>query len=300
MGCGAARSRAKYDAIVEFSGIERFIDTPVKRYSTGMYVRLAFAVAAHLEPEILLVDEVLAVGDAEFQRKCLGRMQEVTEGGRTVIFVSHNLAAVRRLCPRSALIESGRLAAMGPSEQVVAQYLARTASTQAGGVAEIRREAAREGDGRARLRALQLYDGDGRPSDTVRMSRTLRARLCFDCLRPIPDACILVGISTADGQRIATTYSLGADRPAHALDVGPFEVTMSMAITLLPGEYTLDVGVTNTAGVMIDQVDRALRFTVLNAPEDGVDDHPWVTVRGYVRPETEWTLTGLDASVEAR
>ncbi len=98
---------ARFDEIVEFSGVERFLDTPVKRYSSGMYVRLAFAVAAHLEPEILLVDEVLAVGDAEFQQKCLGKMQDVTRAGRTVIFVSHNLAAVRSLCPRVARAGAG-------------------------------------------------------------------------------------------------------------------------------------------------------------------------------------------------
>jgi lipopolysaccharide transport system ATP-binding protein len=115
--------RAHFDDIVEFSGIEKFIDTPVKRYSSGMYVRLAFAVAAHLQADILLIDEVLAVGDVAFQKKCLGKMQEVATDGRTVLFVSHNMAAVRQLCNRALLLSSGRLLADGPVETVVTQYL---------------------------------------------------------------------------------------------------------------------------------------------------------------------------------
>jgi lipopolysaccharide transport system ATP-binding protein len=114
---------ARFDSIVEFAEIERFLDTPIKRYSSGMYVRLAFAVAAHLEPEILLVDEVLAVGDAEFQKKCLGRMAGVGRSGRTVLFVSHNLAAIQQVTTRCLLIENGELACDGPTPEVVAAYI---------------------------------------------------------------------------------------------------------------------------------------------------------------------------------
>ena len=124
LGMGRHEIRAKFDEIVAFAEVERFLDTPVKRYSSGMYVRLAFAVAAHLEPEILIVDEVLAVGDAEFQEKCLGKMQEVAQGqGRTVLFVSHNMAAVRRLCSRAVLLRGGRLLMDESSGLVVDQYL---------------------------------------------------------------------------------------------------------------------------------------------------------------------------------
>src|SRR5690606_26171200 len=109
---------SQFDAIVEFAGVETFIDTPVKRYSSGMHLRLAFAVAAHLEPEILVIDEILAVGDAEFQRKCLTKMGDVARGGRTVLFVSHNLDAVRALCPRAILLEKGRLVADAPTGEI--------------------------------------------------------------------------------------------------------------------------------------------------------------------------------------
>ncbi|WP_375416572.1 polysaccharide ABC transporter ATP-binding protein [uncultured Hymenobacter sp.] len=125
LGMTKAEIRSKFDEIVDFSGVERYIDTPVKRYSSGMYVRLAFAVAAFLEPEILIVDEVLAVGDAEFQKKCLGRMQDVSHNdGRTVLFVSHNMAAVSNLCNTSLFLRNGTLQSQGPTEQIIEEYIA--------------------------------------------------------------------------------------------------------------------------------------------------------------------------------
>src|SRR5207249_2407134 len=122
----------KFEEIVAFAEVEQFLDTPVKRYSSGMYVRLAFAVAAHLEPEILLVDEVLAVGDAAFQKKCIGRMKTIGQGGRAVLFVSHNMAAVLSLCNRALLVQGGRLQADGPVADVVAEYVQTLASPQGG------------------------------------------------------------------------------------------------------------------------------------------------------------------------
>ena len=122
LGMGRREIDRKFDEIVDFSGVEKFLDTPVKHYSSGMHVRLAFSVAAHLEPEILIIDEVLAVGDAEFQKKCLGKMNEITGGGRTVLFVSHNQDAVARLCQRAILLESGRLILDGSTDEVFSQY----------------------------------------------------------------------------------------------------------------------------------------------------------------------------------
>ena len=125
-----AEIKSRFDEIVEFSEISRFLDTPVKRYSSGMYVRLAFAVAAHLDPEILIVDEVLSVGDLAFQRKCLGRMQDVAGYGRTVLFVSHNLAAVKSMCARAVLLESGRLVADGLPNDVIGKYISNGKGSQ--------------------------------------------------------------------------------------------------------------------------------------------------------------------------
>jgi lipopolysaccharide transport system ATP-binding protein len=125
LGMSKAEIRRKFDDIVSFAGVEKFIDTPVKRYSSGMQVRLAFAVAAHLEPEILIIDEVLAVGDAEFQKRCLGKMDEVSRSGRTVLFVSHNMAAIEGLCTRVLWLDEGRLLTQGDTLQIVSQYMAR-------------------------------------------------------------------------------------------------------------------------------------------------------------------------------
>jgi lipopolysaccharide transport system ATP-binding protein len=157
---GMSRSdiQRKFDAIVEFAEIERFIDMPVKHYSSGMYLRLAFAVAAHLEPEILLVDEVLAVGDAAFQKRCLGKMDEVARHGRTVLFVSHNLEAVQRLCSRAVLLEQGRLTALGTVSEVVAHYLSDSDVRPAAGVRIDLSSRSRIGTGEARFTAVR-YTG---------------------------------------------------------------------------------------------------------------------------------------------
>ena len=150
---------SKFDEIVAFSEVEKFLDTPVKRYSSGMYVRLAFAVAAHLEPEILMVDEVLAVGDAEFQNKCLGKMQDVAKGGRTVLFVSHNMSAIGNLCPKCIYLKKGSLALMSATEQTVNTYLLDLKHTLATTSLKERRD--RQGSGRARVVEFYVADAAG-------------------------------------------------------------------------------------------------------------------------------------------
>jgi lipopolysaccharide transport system ATP-binding protein len=153
LGMRTHEIRQKFDEIVAFSEVEQFIDTPVKRYSSGMYVRLAFAVAAHLEPEILLVDEVLAVGDAAFQKKCLGKMGDVAREGRTVLFVSHNMASILALCQRVILLNGGALLGEGSTQEVVREYLKSTISHE---VVVLDERADREGDGSARLISCQI------------------------------------------------------------------------------------------------------------------------------------------------
>ncbi|HEX3096697.1 MAG TPA: ABC transporter ATP-binding protein, partial [Usitatibacter sp.] len=155
LGMKRSEIRRHFDEIVAFAEIERFLDTPVKRYSSGMYVRLAFAVAAHLEAEILIVDEVLAVGDAAFQEKCLSKMRNVTSSGRTVLFVSHNMAAIKRLCERSMLIERGEVVHDGPTSGTVEEYERRNV-TSAGSTAAWERS----GSGRLRLESVTVEDAD--------------------------------------------------------------------------------------------------------------------------------------------
>ena len=255
-----------------------------------MYVRLAFAVAAHLEPEILLVDEVLAVGDAEFQSKCLGKMQEASEHGRTVVFVSHNMMAVQRLCSRAFVIDHGEIVAEGPPSQAVSEYLSRGDRDQTGGVAVIPPDADRPpGTGQAMLRRVAMSDNEGRPISKVRMGERFRVGLLFEAAEDVPEAVIELGISIADGQRIATMQNLDQTGTGQQLLAGMNEVEVEIPLTLLPGEYVLDVAMSQPSGTNIDWVLGAFRFTALNEPVPGGTSWPWPDVRGYVRPDASWS-----------
>ena len=182
LGMRRAEIKAKFDDIVEFSGVEKFLDTPVKRYSTGMQVRLAFAVAAHLEPEILLVDEVLAVGDAAFQRKCLGKMESVATEGRTVFLVSHNMEAIRSLCTRAIWIDGGRLRADGDPHEIVRDYLATTASEFATVALADRND--RHGPGPIRFTGIELRNSSGDRVGSVHSGETVEFVLSYTTITP--------------------------------------------------------------------------------------------------------------------
>ena len=158
LGMRSGEVRRKFDDIVSFAEVERFLETPVKRYSSGMYMRLAFAVAAHLEPEILIVDEVLAVGDAAFQQKCLGKMEETASVGRTVLFVSHNTAAVRALCQRADLLDAGRIVASGTAAAIADSYISAVHSKQ---VIPVHERDDRAGDGSVRITSVEVTDATG-------------------------------------------------------------------------------------------------------------------------------------------
>lgn len=183
LGMARAEIARKFDEIVAFSEIERFLDTPVKRYSSGMYTRLAFAVAAHLDPEILLVDEVLAVGDASFQRKCLGKMGEVAQAGRTVVFVSHNLGAVQSLCQRVIWLQHGRLVEVGPSSSVIAKYLSAGAERTEDGVTWSGASAPECPE--LALRRVRLLDQLGTPRTTFRTDDEILVEMDYDVKQPV-------------------------------------------------------------------------------------------------------------------
>jgi len=187
----------RFDDIVAFSELEQFLDTPVKRYSSGMYVRLGFAVAAHLEPDILVVDEVLAVGDMAFQKKCLSRMTEVAGEGRTVVFVSHNMGAVKSLCSRAIVLDHGRIEVDTTPDKAISAYVEATWPLRADGV--IAEDVERVGTGDALLRRAVVQDRDGRPTDRIYLGERFRITASYDVRKRVEDVVMEVGISTPAG-----------------------------------------------------------------------------------------------------
>ena len=189
LGMRTREIREKFDEIVAFSEVEEFIDTPVKRYSSGMYVRLAFAIAAHLEPDILLVDEVLAVGDTAFQKKCLGKMDRVSKAGRTVLLVSHNLASIQSLCHRAIWMHGGRLRADGSASEVVRDYL-RDAVSQDVMPLDDRQD--RHGDGTVRMTSIKVEGADDEP--VIRSSSRLKITISYRAAKPITHARFVISV----------------------------------------------------------------------------------------------------------
>ena len=249
----------KFDEIVAFAGVERFIDTPVKRYSSGMYVRLAFAVAAHLEPEILIIDEVLAVGDAEFQEKCLGKMREISRGhGRTVLFVSHNLNAIVQLCQTAVLLRQGSVEKIGPSVDVMKTYAAQ-AKLSAG--ADLSNHPNRPLSMNPIFRRVELLDGEGKPSPVHFPEAPVMVRLRLLCPWPIPAPKIAIAINNWRGSRIfAVATYLTPDAPS--MVDGDSTVVASFELPpLSPGTYTVDLSIAEGDG-FLDEIHSAIAFEV--------------------------------------
>ena len=246
----------KFDEIVEFSGVEKFLDTPVKRYSSGMTVRLAFSVAAHLEPEILIVDEVLAVGDAEFQKKCLGKMQDVAHGGRTVLFVSHNMAAVESLCQRGIELRNGRVVKIGQAAEVVTHYR-RNAFAVVGERAETAFSAARY------FRQAALVDKSGDTTSYLSLGDTFVLRILVDPPHPVRHPQIGIGVDTTAGERLMTIHT-----PLSRQVLGPIEGPTAVEcripnFPLAPGEYVIKLALMETRQTL-ESIDESLVFYVVD------------------------------------
>jgi len=229
---------AKLDDIVKFSEIERFLDTPVKRYSSGMYVRLAFAVAAHLEPEILLVDEVLAVGDLAFQKKCLGKMGDIAQEGRTVVFVSHNLSAIANLCSRSILLNSGEIECIGETKKVVDIYIAHSEFASSFDLRKIKHE------DRPRkyvlLTQISLFNEDMKPTYTFYMGGSIIARIELLCVQKMENAEIGFKITSTQGLNIHFFPSVWEGLEVNLVE-GKYVIEVEIPrIYLYPGKYFIN------------------------------------------------------------
>jgi len=297
MGFSRKETEELLPNIERFAEIGDFIHQPVKSYSSGMYVRLAFAGAAYLKPVNLRVDGVMAVGDAEFQRKCLGKMQSVVHEGRTVLFVSHNMAAIKALCPRAILLDGGRVVADGSVDAVVDKYLLFGQSAHPGGT--IPDSTPRTGTGIARLREIQLLNPSGAPlQGDLYLGQPVRVVVSFEARSRIADAVIEIGISTIDGTRIVSAFSVDEARPPLDLPAGDHLLQLDIHTVLIPRTYSIDVGMHHAAdGYTIDLVERALDFTVLNVAAQGADAHFPTVPRGFVRPQAQWIFDKAGAPV---
>ncbi len=282
---------ARFDEIVAFSEIERFLDTPVKRYSSGMYVRLAFAIAAHLQPEILLIDEVLAVGDVAFQKKCLGKMRDVARGGRTVLFVSHNMAAVRSLCDRAMVLQAGQASHYDDVEQGVRAYLA-AAAPHAGQVWLAEQTADPPDTDVIRPVRLALMDAAGHVADPiVRRDERVSVELDFELKRACDDLTIGVAVYDTAGTYLFHSYQTdGPEGGWPRLAVGMNRLVAELPVALLnEGDYRVVVQAAihkNRWLLRAEDTEAAVAITVAG----GSDDSPlWEPARrGPIVPRLDW------------
>lgn len=289
LGMNRSEMRRKFDDIVSFAEIEKFLDTPVKRYSSGMYVRLAFAVAAHLEPEILVVDEVLAVGDAEFQKKCLGKMRDVAGHGRTVIFVSHNMGAVRALCGAAMLLVAGKLEVRGDVSSVLKRYLE---SNHRSGTQKFYgddRRVSQESNGNARLVSVRLLNASRTPIDVVHIDEDAVIEIVYVVYDPRLRVAPIVHFGSIDG---VPAFASIAPVDCHSNGEGEQRAFLSVASNLL-NDITYRIGVCiaslNPEVEHCSDLD-ALQFEVIDSPTAGTRVSYRGKIPGLVRPLLKWQI----------
>lgn len=262
LGLKKAEIDARFDQIVEFCGLARFIDTPVKRYSSGMRVRLGFAVAAHLDPDILLVDEVLAVGDAAFQRKCLGKMESLERGGRTVIFVSHNMASIKHLCTSALWLHNGRGAAFGDPGEVTERYLQSASPQDDAGTQFVFEPPAPEPRPEAWITRIELRDNDGRPLRSLGTGDGCTVRISFTCHQP-GNYGIFLGVQTPAGAPLLGYETNNPDGMVLACPGGEHRIEVQFpSLPLGAGQYWVGAGVSRPGHQWLHRVRRAGRFEV--------------------------------------
>jgi len=287
LGMKRAEIDRKFDEIVAFSEVERFIDTPVKHYSSGMYLRLAFAVAAHLDPEILLVDEVLAVGDAGFQKKCLGKMGSVTKEGRTVLLVSHNMGAIAQLCARTVHLEQGRLKCVGPSAEVVSAYL--SSSVGADVKSSWFNDSSKPNHAEVRFSSARLLSVDEQPLSVVRFDNAFFVEIAYAVAVPIRDLSISYKVHDTQGNLVFE--AMDTDMPewkGRVREPGQYRSICEVLPSFLkPGRYRISLGSFVEHVKMIEKQESVLSFDV---SEVGYPLNPGRL--GIVSPVLQWKVIG--------
>jgi ABC-type polysaccharide/polyol phosphate transport system ATPase subunit len=269
LGMSRKEIKRQFDEIVAFSEIEQFLDTPVKRYSSGMYIRLAFAVAAHLNPEILIVDEVLAVGDVAFQKKCLGKMEDVSRQGRTVLFVSHNMGTVQRLCSRGILLKEGRIELQGPKEEIVGSYLKNGSSLSAiSSWSNLGCITNRRGNGQARFSAIRAQSSSDRTGDLPYPDGPLNIGLRIEAAEGVTADSIAISLSDRYGNKLLSTDTF-AKGDSVLLKPGITELSIRIEqLHLNPGDYSIGLWLANRIHVL-DALESVARIEVVELEEEG-------------------------------
>lgn len=292
LGMRKQEIKEKFDEIVDFSGVERYIDTPVKRYSSGMYVRLAFAVAAHLESDILIVDEVLAVGDADFQKRCMGKINQLgNSDGRTIIFVSHNMGSIKALCKKSIFLDKGQKVFEGETGEVITTYLNAYAPRRSED-GYIEQGLSLQGSGEARFtRFKSLKNGNGSIDFFFGENPTFIIEI--EVFKQIKNAFIgmLVKSVHADTLALATP-----DEKYNTIDLdeGKYQFEVKLNEVLLPGEYNFNLMIAQVKEQgMIDFVESVGSIRILRDSLDPDMTYPWTTVHGYFKPDSSWTTIKL-------
>ena len=292
LGMSKAEINRKFDEIVTFAEVEKFLDTPVKRYSSGMYVRLAFAVAAHLEPEILLVDEVLAVGDAQFQKKCLGKMQDVSRGGRTVLFVSHNMPAIQQLCSRSIWIQLGKIAGIGEPAIMAREYLKHDNAL----CATWTRSEAMDKSADVEITEVAIFNSAGESSANIRADESFEVRIRLRSRRDYENLEIAIRFTNQDGVPVLSTCNIDQFGSFRSIRTGQHEFSVQMPANLLaPNQYTLKIAALVPTISVLDLVDDKLSLVINEIGSLGVLFNDMRL--GVVQPVIAWNHATTRKSV---
>jgi len=262
LGMTKREINATLDEIIAFADVDAFLDTPVKRYSSGMRMRLGFSVAAHLRTEVLFVDEVLAVGDMEFQKKCLGTMRELGNSGRTIVFVSHNMAAIENLCKRTIWIADGRIKEDGDTKQVIRKYLNSFGAADERTL-NLRDVAVRSGTGLARFLRMEFVNSENNDSNAIHSGDPLRVRFHYECYKDIPNLYFGIRIFSNLGVLISDVHSWSTGQPVPLARTGPGSIAVEIDnMNLMPGTYYLGVWIASDYGVFHDVLDNVAKLEV--------------------------------------
>ncbi|MBC7863637.1 MAG: ABC transporter ATP-binding protein [Bacteroidia bacterium] len=277
---------SKFDEIVDFSGVEKYIDTPVKRYSSGMYVRLAFAVAAHLEPEILIIDEVLSVGDQEFQNKCLGKMKSVSTAGRTVLFVSHNLPAVKSLCTRSILLDKGEKRFDGDTSDAIAEYMSMDHEEIYDGIIP-RNYKQRMGTGECRFTMVRLINSLSEKCTQLYFRESFRVLFTIEADKDVKNLVFWIRFFDPEGTEVLVSESSKNVFDFEELSTGTHTYEVEVGEHLMPGDYYISLGAYMN-GMAVDYPEKCLYFKVFNTARSSDEHYRWQKSYGYVFSNSNW------------